>query len=178
MVASDRSFLTYREFDDALGLASAVDSELHDIRTGKSTQHGLAALLRQSVFSTLAGDNDTNDAAPLALDPAIRHVAGGRAVERSATSTSVMRRFETEILTQRRNRESLMDLPARWVDRVHEGKGLKGIVLDMNRSGGETRSHQEGCACSGYFECTCDQPLFRFNWHGSLERRRLRNGKS
>ena len=126
--------LAYRELDDALGLTSAIDSKLRDIRTGKNTQHGLAALLRQAIYSRLAGYDDTNDAERLALDPAIRYVAGGKAVKSSAASTSVMSRFETEILTQPKNLELLMNLIGEWVDRVHLRKSLKQIILDMASS--------------------------------------------
>ena len=108
---SDAGMLAYHELDEALALTSAVDSELRDIQTGKNTQRGLAALLRQSIYSRLAGYDDTNDAERLAVGPAMRHVAGGRAVERSAASTSVMSRFETEILTQLENLEFLPDSP-------------------------------------------------------------------
>jgi len=52
-------------------------------------------------------------------DPAMWHIAGGRAIERSSASTSAMGRFETEILTQPKNLEFLMNLPGVWVDRVH-----------------------------------------------------------
>ena len=54
-VTSDAELLAYRELDEALGLIAMIHSELRDIRTGKKTQHGLAALLRQAVYSRFAG---------------------------------------------------------------------------------------------------------------------------
>ncbi len=175
-VTSDAGLLAYRELDEVLGLTSAIDSELRDNRTGKNTQHSIAALLRQSIYSRLAGYDDTNDAERLCVDPAMRHVAGGRAIERSAASTSLMGRFETEILTQSENLGLLMDLPGVWIDKVHQRKLLKQIILDMDSSVSPTYGNQEGTAYNGYFQCTCYHPLFCFNQYGDLERALLRNG--
>jgi len=133
-VTSDDGLLVYREPDDVLGLTEMVSPELTDTRTGKNTQHKLIDLVRQSIYSRLAGYEDTNDAERLCIDPAIRHLIGGRAKERRAASTSQMGRFETEILTQTKNLELLIDLPREWVDRIYEHKPAKMIILDMDSS--------------------------------------------
>jgi hypothetical protein len=107
-VTSGAGSLAYREIDDVFGLTDTVACELSDNRTGKNTQHGIAASLRQPVYSRLAGYEDTNDAERLSVDHTTRHVVGERVEERTAASVSQMGRFETEILTQPRNLKALM----------------------------------------------------------------------
>jgi hypothetical protein len=80
-VTTDAGLLAYRELDEALGLTDLGDELLNDWRTGKNTQHSMVALMRQSIFSRLAGYEDTNDAERLSVDPTMRHVVGGRATE-------------------------------------------------------------------------------------------------
>jgi hypothetical protein len=175
-LSSDGGLLVMRELDDVLGLSDLASGALRDSRTGKNTVHRLGGLFRQSVYGRLAGYEDVNDADRLALDPVMRQVVGGRAVEVQAASASQMGRFETATLALPENREELADLNGRWIDRFHDRNGLKYIVLDMDSSVSPTHGDQEGAAWNGHFDCTCYHPNFLFNQFGMLERCALRNG--
>src|SRR6516165_6066468 len=133
-VTSDAGLLVYRELDDALGLTALAGAMLSDGRRGKNTRHLLTGLLRQAVFSRLAGYEDVNDAERLARDPAMRWVVGGHAVVRQAASASQIGRFETDLLTSDGHLAALADLCGRWIDRVHRRRPPKTIVLDTDSS--------------------------------------------
>jgi hypothetical protein len=62
--------LPNRELDDALGLTHIASGDLSESRTGRNIRRYLVPLLRQFIYGSLAGYDDTNDAEPLALDPA------------------------------------------------------------------------------------------------------------
>ena len=177
-VTTDAGLLAYRELDETLGLTQIDAESLHDARLGSNQQHRLVPLLRQSIYSRLAGYEDVNDAERLSVDPAMRHVIGGRATlaDKHAASTSEVGRFETEMLSTRSNLTALMDLSGEWIDKVHRRKPPKQLILDMDSSVSETYGKQEGTAYNGYFECTCYHPLFVFNQFGDLERAMLRRG--
>jgi hypothetical protein len=71
---------------------------------------------------------------------------GGKDLERGGASTSQMGRFETELLATDDNLAALAQLPGMWIDRVHQRKPPKIIVLDMDSSVSPTHGEQEGTA--------------------------------
>ncbi|MCZ6558551.1 MAG: transposase, partial [SAR324 cluster bacterium] len=133
-VTSDAGLLAFRELDEALGLTRMASKFLTETRTGRNTRHGLVSQLRQSVYSRLAGYEDTNDAERLCHDPAMRRVVGGRALAHTAASTSQMGRFETDVLTQLENLRGLIDLPGRWIGLVGKRKPANKLILDLDSS--------------------------------------------
>jgi Transposase DDE domain group 1 len=175
-ITSDGGLLAYRELDHALGLTDTAITKLLDGRRGRNTRHKLIGLFRQSVFGRLAGYEDVNDAERLARDPVMRAIVGREGLDRAAASSSQMGRFETEWLASDANLETLADLSGAWIDRIHDRKPPRGIILDMDSSESPTHGEQEGSVWNGHFGSTCYHPLFVFNQYGDLERCRLRPG--
>ena len=93
-VTSDAGLLLPRELDERLGLDALIERHLSDPRTGYNRQFPLRDLLRQSIYSRLAGYEDTNDAERLAEDPTFRMLASRERRETSVALTSTLHWFE------------------------------------------------------------------------------------
>jgi hypothetical protein len=137
-VTNDAGLLAYRALDDALPLTTTAVTGLHDSRTGQNTPHSRLDLLRQTLYSRLAGYEDVNDAERLCLEPARQAVVAGRAKEQTAASTREMARFETENLSSKENLPHLMDLCGQGIDPTHRHRRLSKLILDVDRSWRET----------------------------------------
>ena len=175
-ITSDAGLLPIRELDDALGLTHIAADYIQESRSGRNIRHHLVPLLRQSIYSRLAGYDDTNDAERLSQDPAMRVVVGWQGPDRNAASTSEMGRFETETLTEEKNLKGLAQMNSQWVERAMAHTQHRRVILDMDSSESPVHGQQEGAAYNGHFECVCYHPLFLFNQFGDCEAATLRPG--
>ena len=102
-VTSDRGLILVRELGERLGFGESIQQHLTDSRRGRNTQFPFDDLLRQSVYSRLAGTKDLNDAERLSQDPTFRLIGSEKIWDRGAALTSRLQSFETEMLAQEEN---------------------------------------------------------------------------
>jgi hypothetical protein len=162
--------------ENSLGFGELVDRHLSDSRRGKNIQLPLSDLLRQSIYSRLAGYEDVNDAARLAQDPSFRLIGSRRIWERGAALTSRLQSFETEVLTQADNLAGLAALNRELIGRAEAIDSSRRIVLDMDGTEVAVYGQQEQSAYNGHFESTCYHPLLLFNREGDCLAAKLRPG--
>ena len=174
-VTSDGGLVVVRELDERLGFGELIERHLADAR-GKNTQLPLADLLRQSVYSRLAGYEDVNDAERLSQDPAFRLIGSEKIWERGAALTSRLQSFETEVLTQEENLAGLAALNRELVAKAEAIDSPRRIVLDMDSTEVPVYGQQEKGAYNGHFESTCYHPLLLFNREGDCLAAKLRPG--
>jgi hypothetical protein len=175
-VTSDAGLILVRELDERLGLENLITEHLSDSRHGLNRQFGLADLLRQSVYSRLAGYEDLNDAERLAADPTFRLIGSPKIWDRGAALTSTLHWFETELLTQEENLIGLMAVNRELLARAELPTRADRALLDMDSSESPVHGAQEGSAYNGHFESVCYHPLFLFNEDGDCLGATLRPG--
>ncbi len=159
-VTSNGGLILVRELDERLGLSELIDQHLTDSR-GKNTQLPLADLLRQSVYSRLAGYEDVNDAECLSQDPTLRLIGSEKIWDRGAALTSRLQSFETEVLAQGQNLAGLEAINRDLIARTESVDSRERVVLDMDSTEIPVYGQQEESAYNGHFESTCYHPLRR-----------------
>ena len=175
-ITSDGGLILVRELDERLGFGELIEQHLIDSR-GKNTRLPLADLLRQSIYSRLAGYEDVNDAERLSQDPTFRLIGSEKIWERGAALTSRVTVVRDRTADARRepcwfgsdqpgfDRQGgkLMDAPRR-------------VVLDMDSTEIPVYGEQEQSAYNGHFESSCYHPLLLFSREGDCLAAKLRPG--
>ncbi len=175
-VTSDAGLLLPRALDEQLGVGALIERHLTDPRSGRNRQFPLVDLFRQSIYSRLAGYEDTNDAERLAVDPTFRMLASRERREASVALTSTLHWFETEVLTEEDNYRGLARLNTGVVQREAMRRPLRRVILDIDSSESPVHGAQEQSAYNGHFESVCYHPLFVFNQQGDCLAAKLRPG--
>src|ERR687895_1596317 len=175
-VTSDGGLIVVGELDQRLGFSELIAQHLTDPRRGKNTQLPLADLLRQSVYSRLAGYEDVNDAERVSADPTFRLIGSEKIWERGAALTSRLHAFETELLAEAANLAGLAAINRELIGKAEAIDASWRVVLDMDSTEIPVYGKQEHSAYNGHFESTCYHPLLLFNREGDCLAAKLRPG--
>src|SRR5215469_14176608 len=175
-VTSDGGLILIRELDEHLGMNRLIEQHLTDSRRGKNTQLPLADLLRQSVYSRLAGYEDVNDAERVSADPTFRLIGSERIWDRGAALTSRLQSFEAELLAEPENLAGLSAINRELIGKAQAIDSPQRVVLDIDSTEIPVYGQQENSAYNGHFESTCYHPLLLFNREGDCLAAKLRPG--
>ena len=121
-VTSNGGLILVRELDERLGFGELIDQHLPDSRANNA-RFSFADLLRQSVYSRVAGYEDVNDAERLSHDPTFRLIGSEKIWDRGAALTSRLQTFETELLAEEGSQPIPELISDRTVERPHRIRG-------------------------------------------------------
>jgi hypothetical protein len=175
-ITSDGGLLLVRELEERLGLSALIAQNIMADRRGKNTQLPLPDLLRQSIYSRLAGYEDVNDAERLSQDPTFRLIGSAKIWDRGAALPSRLHWFETEVLSQDENLNGLSRINRELLAKAEAMEAQQRVVLDLDSTEIPVYGEQEQSAYNGHFESTCYHPLLLFNGQGDCLRAKLRPG--
>ena len=164
-VTSNGGLILVRELDERLGFSELIDEHLTDSRANNA-RLSFADLLRQSVYSRLAGYEDVNDAKQLSRDPTFRLIGSEKIWDRGAALPSRLQTFETDLLAEDGNFPGLARVNRELIGKAEALNSPYRTVLDMDSTEIPVYGEQEQSAYNGHFESTCFHPLLLFNREG------------
>ena len=174
-VTSNGGLILVRELDDRLGFGKLIEQHLTDSRANNA-RFAFADLMRQSVYSRLAGYEDVNDAEQLSRDPTFRLIGSEKIWDRGAALPSRLQTFETELLAEDENFAGLARVNRELIGRAEAVGSEYRTVLDMDSTEIPVYGEQENTSYNGHFESTCYHPLLLFNREGDCLATKLRPG--
>ena len=174
-VTSNGGLILVRELDERLGFGELVEQHLSDSRANNA-RLPFADLLRQSVYSRLAGYEDVNDAEQLSRDPTFRLIGSEKNWDRGAALPSRLQTFETELLAEEENFAGLARVNRELIGNAEAIDSPDRTVLDMDSTEIPVYGEQENSAYNGHFESMCYHPLLLFNRDGDCLAAKLRPG--
>ncbi len=160
-LTSDGGISFIRSVDDRLGLTASLAPLLPDPRDPRYVTHTALDLLRQRVYSIIAGYEDLNDAQRLRGDPALKLAVGRDALDPDADlgSPATLRRFEHWITPQALALAE-MTLFEEWRDHRPTPERL---ILDADSTWDETHGAQQLTFFNAHYDSYGYHPILVFD---------------
>lgn len=167
-LSSDAGLLIPRSFDEALGLSRLIEGCFP--QTAKRC-HSTADVIRQLMYTTIAGYHADDASDHLRLDPAFTQILGKKALASQPTISRCLNHFDIRML------ETLEQLLLDFVEKAYAVNQPEYVVLDVDSTHIDTHGHQENSAYNYHYGTTGYHPLMVFDGlTGDLLKVELRKG--
>ena len=167
-LSSDAGLLIPRSFDETLGLSRLIEGCFP--QTAKRC-HSTADVIRQLMYTTIAGYHADDASDHLRLDPAFTQILGKKALASQPTISRCLNHFDIRML------ETLDHLLLDFVEKAYVMNQPEYVVLDVDSTHIDTHGHQENSAYNYHYGTTGYHPLMVFDGlTGDLLKAELRKG--
>jgi len=147
--------------DERHRLEKRIEEHFSDSRPGLNKLFTFFDLLRQSVYSRVAGYEDLNDAEQLAADPTFRFINLQRIWDEGATLPRLCIASRLDYWPSRKS-DRTMSLNRETLAQSESLNGLGCVLLEIDSSESPVHGRQVGSDYNGYFQSVCYHPLFLF----------------
>jgi DDE family transposase len=147
-----------RELDERLGIGELIEQHRIDTRANNAPLP-FADLLRQSLYSRLAGYEDKYDVERLPQDPIFRLIGSEKIRERGTALTSRLQSFGTDRLAKEEDFAGLARLNRELIGKAGTIDSSYQTVVDMDSTEIPVYGEPEQSAYNADFESTCYHPL-------------------
>ena len=167
-LSSDAGLLIPRSFDESLGLSRLIEACFPP--TGKHC-HSTADVIRQLIYTTIAGYHTDDASDHLRQDPAFTQILGKKALASQPTISRCLNHFDIKML------EKLDQLLLDFVAKAYAVSQPEYVVLDVDSTHIDTHGQQENSAYNYHYGTTGYHPLMVFDGlTGDLLKVELRKG--
>ncbi len=167
-LSSDAGLLIPRSFDEKLGLSQLIKCYFPD---QVKRRHSTADVIRQLVYTTIAGYHADDASDHLRFDPVFTQILGKNRLASQPTISRCLNHFDPKML------HKLDDLLLNFVEKAYAVKQPEYVVLDVDSTHIDTHGCQENSAYNYHYGTTGYHPLMVFDGlTGDLLKVELRKG--
>lgn len=154
---SDTGEFLFRELDEKLGFFSTLNKHLELKDDRQYYVHSNEQLLRQEVYQMIAGYAEDDAADQLTNDPVLKQIDEVDALASQPSLSRLFPRFDDQSI------EQLNQANLELLDRVHQYRDAKSIVLDLDSTHADTYGDQEDANFNTHYGTVGFHPLVTFD---------------
>ena len=156
-LSSDTGEFVFREFDEKIGFSDTLVQHLHLNDERKYHVHSNENLLRQKLYQLIAGYAEDDAADHLTNDPVFTQMIGTDSLASQPSLSRFYTRFDHESI------EQLHHANQELLDKVHELRESKALIIDLDSTHADTYGQQEFTAYNTHYGTVGFHPLVAFD---------------